>query len=197
MFENIDQLEKEIREFEKNIIASKDLIQSIRDTITAIRDQNEKFGLESDRLMMRLSEIPDEVSEKNDIFLSQVSKEYESSVMKIQAFESLLENKHGSTLVSIEDKFEALNDVMQNYKEKLLGSSDLVFSRINGLVESVSLEHEKIGGEISGLIVKNDEISKRLTKEMIAVRTDLVSIKVFALGSAIVSAITLVITIIN
>ena len=43
MFNNIDELEKEIQEFQDNIIASNKLIQTLQDVIEALKGQSNDF----------------------------------------------------------------------------------------------------------------------------------------------------------
>lgn len=54
MFEDIAQMEKEIEEFRKNIIASSDLINSIADLTKATKEQKDSFDASAEKLTQKL-----------------------------------------------------------------------------------------------------------------------------------------------
>ena len=71
MFENVAQLEKEVRDFQENILASKELVRNLEQLVVAAKAQQEQLAKSTDEL---LRDIPASVEEKNSALRGDVQR---------------------------------------------------------------------------------------------------------------------------
>lgn len=55
MFESIDQLEKEVKEFEKNILASSELIQNVQKLTAAVQQEQQQITVELEKVIAEIN----------------------------------------------------------------------------------------------------------------------------------------------
>lgn len=134
MFENVEQLEKEIIEFEQNILASRDLIISLRNINDSIKNQNESISKELQKIIAQFKAIPGEISDDNIAFQNALNeankalfdankKELDTynlgikkSVDSIHAYESGLEQRYDALL---KDTYDSLTKTEENINAKI------------------------------------------------------------------------------
>lgn len=79
MVENIEQLEKEIEEFQKNILASTQLIETLQKTNKAIQQQQKSFDTDTKALLKKYEEQLTQTSEAlkahSNEYVAQLTKE--------------------------------------------------------------------------------------------------------------------------
>ena len=96
MFDNVKQLENEIKDFEQNILASKELVQNVKSVAEAVKQQTESLNSESGRIMRELQAVPANLRSVNEEFAEQLQKETqkvnEDFSRQIQAYLSNLES---------------------------------------------------------------------------------------------------------
>ena len=139
MFENVEQLEREIKEFEQNILASKALIQNIKEATAAIKEQNERFGDESDRLILRINEVPADIDETVKENINRLIEENKNITDGLSAIASEVKTYEGM----IEDKYDAmLSETMQKLNEVLSEISSYKVSAKEGNDETLLKANE-------------------------------------------------------
>ena len=120
MFENMEQLEREIKEFEQNILASRDLIASIRDTADAVASQNETVKIQIGKVVEQLKKVPADIDNHNAVHIQNlqesnkkyledtehdleiVLKNLNSTVTAIKAYEKTLENTNDESVKKVQ-----------------------------------------------------------------------------------------------
>ena len=80
MFENMEQLEREIKEFEQNILASKDLITSIRDTADAVVIQNQTVETQIGKVVVQLKKVPSDIDKNNSALIKKLQESNEKAI---------------------------------------------------------------------------------------------------------------------
>ena len=73
MFEDIDQMEREIETFRKNIVASSELIEGITKLTEATRQQQESFSASADELIKKLDSCILEIMSDHETALKTLS----------------------------------------------------------------------------------------------------------------------------
>ncbi len=106
MFENVEQLEKEVQEFKENILASKELVRNLEQLVAATKAQQEQVAKSTDDL---LRGIPASVEEKNNTLRGDVQKtadqmkaDSEAAFSKALAEVQKVHQQHVDTLSAIE-----------------------------------------------------------------------------------------------
>lgn len=82
MFDNVDQLEQEIIEFQKNILASSELIKSIENLIAVTKEQQKLFALKSS-----------DMESKIGLFTKSLQSSYDEALVKLESENSILLKK--------------------------------------------------------------------------------------------------------
>lgn len=172
MFENVEQLEREIKEFEQNILASKALIQNIKEATAAIKEQNERFGDESDRLILRINEVPadiDETVKENINRLIEENKNITDGLSaiasEVKTYEGMIEDKYDAMLSETMQKLNEVLSEISSYKvsakegndETLLKANEILKATIEAATESFKAESGKYTESL-------DKLTAQLTK---------------------------------
>ena len=84
MLETIEELEKEIEEFQNNVAASGEMILALKQMTEQIKSQSSEFDVQSKALISRMDNIPSSVEKivtaNNESIKSDVSVELEKSI---------------------------------------------------------------------------------------------------------------------
>lgn len=172
MFENVEQLEREIKEFEQNILASKALIQNIKEATAAIKEQNERFGDESDRLILRINEVPADIDETVKDNINRLIEENKNITdglsaiaSEVKTYEGMIEDKYDAMLSETMQKLNEVLSEISSYKvsakegndETLLKANEILKATIEAATESFKAESGKYTESL-------DKLTAQLTK---------------------------------
>ena len=139
MFDNIAQLEKEIQEFQTNILASKELLQCLNDLTEAVKHERETLGRSMTDLQASVeqhtSENTSKVSASVDLLLEGHKQAADKLAAEIHTAVAALQQKNDSSFSRLQTTVTAasaastenLRDVSQKYDNLLtkLDSSKL------------------------------------------------------------------------
>ena len=147
MFENVDQLEREVREFQENILASKELVRNLEQLVVAAKAQQEQLVKSTDDL---LRSIPTSVEGKN----SALRAEIQQAADRMQADSNAAVNKaisevqrahqqHIEQLTSVETQMKKVEtDLIVKYTDfvaKLEASNmDKIFTMCEDIKKTVN-----------------------------------------------------------
>lgn len=147
MFENVDQLEREVREFQENILASKELVRNLEQLVVAAKAQQEQLAKSTDDL---LRGIPTSVEGKN----SALRAEIQQTAVRMQADSNAAVNKaisevqrahqqHIEQLTSVETQMKKVEtDLIVKYTDfvaKLEASNmDKIFTMCEDIKKTVN-----------------------------------------------------------
>ena len=186
MFENVEQLEREIKEFEQNILASKALIQNIKEATAAIKQQNERFGDESDRLILRINEVPadiDETVKENINRLIEENKNIADGLSaiasEVKTYEGMIEDKYDAMLSETMQKLNEVLSEVSSYKtaakkgndETILKANEMLMATVEAAAESFKTESGKYTESLDKLtaqLTKSEAELESKYKELIA-----------------------------
>ena len=92
MLETIEELEKEIEEFQNNVAASGEMILALKQMTEQIKSQSSEFDVQSKALISRMDNIPSSVEKivtaNNESIKSDVSVELEKSIKQLKNYSS-------------------------------------------------------------------------------------------------------------
>jgi len=131
MFESIEQLEKEVKDFQKNILASSELIKSIESLITATNAQKEDFSATSSELVSKMDSHTEALRKSYEEALAKLVKENRSLIKELivrgdellqemKAIPSDVEKRNSALSVEIQAEKEAFfarcDELLQGFK---------------------------------------------------------------------------------
>ncbi len=88
MFEDVDQMEREIETFRKNIVASSELVESISRLTEATRQQQESFSISANELIMKLDSCITEIKSDHESALQTLSRNNNALIKELQEKEA-------------------------------------------------------------------------------------------------------------
>lgn len=147
MFENVDQLEREVREFQENILASKELVRNLEQLVVAAKAQQEQLVKSTDDL---LRSIPTSVEEKNSALRAEIQQtadrmqaDSNAAVNKAISEVQRAHQKHIEQLTSVETQMKKVEtDLIVKYTDfvaKLEASNmDKIFTMCEDIKKTVN-----------------------------------------------------------
>lgn len=115
MLETIEELEKEIDEFQNNIAASGEMVLALKQMIEQIKQQNSEFDMQSKALLSRLDTLPTNIENttiaNNERIKSDVASELNKS---LQAFSE----EQGKYIISLQDVQKTTQEFSDLAKEQ-------------------------------------------------------------------------------
>ena len=144
MFESIEELEKQVEEFEKNILASKALIKSIENISTSIKVQQEDFDKKSNELLVTIEELKSSIS-NNINELNKNNNDLVSSTTKALTEQIVDYNTSVSVLIdglktTNQEQLSAVSQELSDEQKKYIQHLDEVKASLSSL-ESQLNEH--------------------------------------------------------
>lgn len=163
MFENIEQLEKEIQAFRQNILASSELVKSMEEISAVVRKQQSDYAESSSALLDKMEQQRTELAERTATLLDQIEKLSKSVPEEVEKkAEVLIEQlkdvtaTYEKTMSGIVEQFEKENN--DNTAEALRK-----YGELNGLhIEQLKKAEEQISAMISDLNEKYNLFLTRL-----------------------------------
>ncbi|MEG1525783.1 MAG: hypothetical protein RR475_12320 [Clostridia bacterium] len=140
MFESVEQLEKEVQEFRKNILASSELIKSVEGLIAATKAQKESFSSETVELVTRMNAHAEAIQESYKAALSKMVSENSKLGGEISATgESLLRDMQDIP-TEIDKRNATINADLQRYSEELRAQSNSLVIQLQDVTNVFSIK---------------------------------------------------------
>ena len=164
MLETIEELEKEIDEFQNNIAASGEMVLALKQMIEQIKQQNSEFDMQSKALLSRLDTLPTNIENttiaNNERIKSDVASELNKS---LQAFSE----EQGKYIISLQDVQKTIQEFSDLAKEQ----GKLFREQTNVMNENMNSALSDLNGKIQNTtnLLKQDidvSVSER-NKEVI------------------------------
>lgn len=149
MFENVAQLEQEVKDFRQNILASSELIKSIESLIAASKTQNETFAARSAELLTKIGASTVALQKSHDEALMKQIEENRALQTRLKAKgENLLAemnrippevDKRSAALISeIQKDTEQLHNMTRDVIEQLKAETGNIKTRCDELIKSLN-----------------------------------------------------------
>ena len=127
MFETIEELEKQVAEFEQNILASKALIKSIDGVNPSIHNQQKDFDKQATALLAQMTSIKEavtcavnEINANNNTFIADTAKAFSKQIASLnQSTETYLEGLRNSNDNQLKSAVNSLSDSQKEYTNRI------------------------------------------------------------------------------
>lgn len=188
MLETIEELEKEIDEFQNNIAASGEMVLALKQMIEQIKQQNSEFDMQSKALLSRLDTLPANIENttiaNNERIRSDVASELNKSLQAfsdeqgkyiislqgvqktIQEFSDLAREQGKSFREQTNEMNENMNSALSDLNEKIQNTTNLLKQDIDVSVsernKEVIVAQEKYIKEIDGANVSMKKCEEAL-----------------------------------
>lgn len=164
MLETIEELEKEIDEFQNNIAASGEMVLALKQMIEQIKQQNSEFDMQSKALLSRLDTLPTNIENttiaNNERIKSDVASELNKSLQEFS-------EEQGKYIISL----QGIQKTIQEYSEVAREQGKSFREQTNAMNESMNSALSDLNGKIQNTtnLLKQDidvSVSER-NKEVI------------------------------
>ena len=137
MIGTIEELEKEIDQFQKNIMASGELVTLLGQMIDQVKDQNKSFEQKSDALITKVDNLPSAIeaanTASNQRIKNDVSSELEQALNDFRDEQNRYLSDLEQTRKKIQYCIDRSEELETNYNDevqKLLGKLDITIAQI-------------------------------------------------------------------
>ena len=164
MLETIEELEKEIDEFQNNIAASGEMVLALKQMIEQIKQQNSEFDMQSKALLSRLDTLPTNIENttiaNNERIKSDVASELNKSLQEFS-------EEQGKYIISL----QGVQKTIQEFSDLAKEQGKLFREQTNVMNENMNSALSDLNGKIQNTtnLLKQDidvSVSER-NKEVI------------------------------
>ena len=155
----IEELERELDQFHKNIAGSNKLIETINAVIEAIKAQKQDFSERSDALSKLIEALPGVVEEKNATAITEFYRQMLEAITKehklyidnidqyVQSLESLkggLAEQQGAFIEKLNAATATFSQECEAYRGALSSVKSELLSETNGTMNAITAENARI-----------------------------------------------------
>lgn len=168
MLETIEELEKEIDEFQNNIAASGEMVLALKQMIEQIKQQNSEFDMQSKALLSRLDTLPANIENttiaNNDRIKSDVASELNKSLQEF----SEEQGKYIISLQGVQKTIQEFSDLAKeqgnSFDEKTAEMTDKIDSVVKKLSEEISNTNTSLENIIHKATQEYSEVAREQGK---------------------------------
>ena len=142
MFEDVAQMEKEIETFRKNVVASSELVEGIKELTEATRQHKESYSAATEELLKKI-----------DVCITKIKTDHESALRTLSsnndaAITALQKNAAAeltARMVELQQIKTALENLQTSYAERLQQNETVIKeyeSKLDDSVEQIKNDHE-------------------------------------------------------
>lgn len=152
MLETIEELEKEIDEFQNNIAASGEMVLALKQMIEQIKQQNSEFDMQSKSLLSKLDILPSNIENtiiaNNERIRSDVASELNKS---LQAFSDEQE-KYIVSLQNVQKTIQEYSVLAKEQGNSFDEKTAVMIDKINSVVKQLSEEISNTNALLENII---------------------------------------------
>lgn len=149
MLGTIEDLEKDIELFQKNIAASGEMVQLLKQMLEQIKLQNKEFEVKSQGLIFRVDELPSTINDANSANNSKIKSDVASELEKsLQSF-AMEQTRYLQGL-------ELTKQQIQNYVKQIQAQEKMAADRVSTVLTKV----DRIPSAIEAENLKNNALLK-------------------------------------
>lgn len=163
MFQNIEELEKQVKEFQKNILASSEFIKGIQNLTDKIESQQTEFTKDSRELLDSIEEYKKYVKEQADLLIKSITEQTNSKSKEITEANTDLIRGFESRFEEYEKRLSVLFDKSKEDNAKISEETIAAFKTINDEYAKYLNDVTALLKEVSSQIeLKYEHFIKRL-----------------------------------
>ena len=208
MFDNVKQLENEIKDFEQNILASKELVQNVKSVAEAVKLQTESLNSESGKIMRELQAVPANLRSVNEEFVDQLQREtqkvnddfsrqiqayfsyLESSTAEVKKYHETLTTKYNLLLAETQKEMDA---AIVKASESFKTESEKYTAELIASVEALKKYEATLNSKYDSLLKKSEQLQIKVTNDISeiknAVNGKMTILMVLVIVSIVLSAV--------
>lgn len=183
MFQNIEELEKQVKEFQKNILASSEFIKAIQNLTSMVESQQTEFDKDSKDMLSAIETYTKYVKEQTDLLIKSITeqtskeaddfaKSNEELIAKVKSSsEELTKFVADQTSAKAKEVTDANTDLIKGFESRFVEyekSLGLLFDRVKADNVKVSEETVAAFKNINSEYAKNLNDTTVLLKEVSA-----------------------------
>ena len=115
MFTDIEQLEKEVQEFRKNIIGANSLVKSMDATVEAIKEQTKSLTISSELLTKEIKSEAASIRESSELNTQNIANDLDACILELKGINdnaiAVLKASNGENLEEITARITGLQKV--------------------------------------------------------------------------------------
>lgn len=166
MLNTIEDLEKEIDEFQRNMSASGEMVQALKQIVGQIKQQNSEFDMQSKALLARMDNLPSSIENtelaNNERIRNDVALEFTKAIKQFTE----LQNGYVTALQDMKQSISDYAVAAREQKEKL---EDLPTEIVKIENDNNKVIIDKVSAELEGVVTKFTEVNnayKAVLKEI-------------------------------
>ena len=156
MLNTIEDLEKEIDEFQSNMSASGEMVQALKQIVDQVKQQNSEFDMQSKALLARLDNLPASIENielaNNERIRTDVASEFTKAIKQFTE----LQNGYVTALQDMKQNISEYVVAAREQKEKL---EDLPTEIVKIENDNNKVIIEKVSAELEGVVTKFTEVN--------------------------------------
>ena len=156
MLETIEELEKEIEEFQNNVAASGEMILALKQMTEQIKSQSSEFDVQSKALISRMDNIPSSVEKivtaNNESIKSDVSVELEKSIKQFAYEQSKYITTLQDTQKIVDEYTITAKEQGKLLTENTVNMAEKISSDIKHLLENITEKNEELQNHIQATV---------------------------------------------
>lgn len=156
MLNTIEDLEKEIDEFQSNMSASGEMVQALKQIVDQVKQQNSEFDMQSKALLARLDNLPSSIENtelaNNERIRTDVASEFTKAIKQFTE----LQNGYVTALQDMKQNISDYVVAAREQKEKL---EDLPPEIVKIENDNNKVIIEKVSAELEGVVTKFTEVN--------------------------------------
>lgn len=171
MFESIDELEKEVQDFRQNILASKQLINSINQLTTTTKKQQERLATAAEALMKKLDATPAAIKTDNSVLLDELKSciaDFRKGNQELVSHLSTESEEHiKDSTASISAAYQEYTARAESVETALKNSEIELASKYSAFIETLESTNADLQKGNEDLVSHLSAENKRLLEESI------------------------------
>lgn len=172
MLGTMEDLEKEIDEFQNNIAASGEMVLALKQMTEQIKQQNSEFDMQSKALLSRLDTLPSSVENTAIANNERVRSEIAAELNKSLRLFSEEQEKYITSLKSVQSTIQGLSDKAKEQEGLFDEKTAVMADKIELTLKQLTEEIEKTNSDLKTDIQRNNETIKDDVNTIILERTN-------------------------
>ena len=174
MLGTIENLEKDIELFQKNIAASGEMVQLLKQMLEQIKLQNEEFDVKSQGLISRIDGLPATINDANSASNLKIKSDVASELEKSLQNFSIEQTRYLQGLELTKQQVQNYVEQIQTQEKMTADRVSTVLTKVDGIPNMIEAENAKSNLEIkSGIAVELDKAVKNFALEQAKYLQDL------------------------
>ena len=142
MLGTIEELEKEIEQFQNNMAASGEMTKLLQKMLKQIQNQNTAFESESEALLTQLKLLPDTVKQANNSSNEEIRKNIAAELQKALDSFSKEQDRYIALLEQVKQQIQGQSEQAETCIKQIGESADRIVARTEAIPEQIKRDNQ-------------------------------------------------------